>query len=162
MPAPRRRSLARACAIVTGAAALAFAGAATSPAHVPAGAGAELLPDLDAAAPAQLSLKKGGPGRARELLLSFASAAANVGSGALVVEGRRRSVRDATMDVSQIVLLADRSTRSVHVGGVLRYVRSRTHGQWHYGRFMRYELRRADDGTLVAPDRKSGFGLGDR
>ena len=43
----------------------------------------------------------------------------------------------------------------------LRYVRSADHEHWHMLDFMRYELRRAN-GKLVAPDRKTGFCLGDR
>jgi len=46
--------------------------------------------------------------------------------------------------------------------GVLRFVVSSDHNHWHYLRFDRYELRRAGDDALAAPDEKTGFCLGDR
>jgi hypothetical protein len=44
----------------------------------------------------------------------------------------------------------------------LRYTVSPGHEHWHYLGFDRYELRRASDHSLVRPDLKTGFCLGDR
>jgi hypothetical protein len=46
--------------------------------------------------------------------------------------------------------------------GRLEYVYSEDHDHWHLLGFDRYELRRAYDYRLVAPDQKTGFCLGDR
>lgn len=65
------------------------------------------------------------------------------------------------MSVRQVVLRSDGSRRAYATPGELRYVRSETHAHWHLLGFERYELR-ALAGRLVAPDRKTGFCLGDR
>jgi Lysyl oxidase len=118
----------------------------------------ELLPDLIQAKPAAISvIERGGQHR-----LVFLSAVENVGEGAIVIEGRRATRAEEAMAVEQIVSLSDGSTRSYAVEGELRYVSSETHAHWHLLGFERYELRRAGDGKLVAPDRKTGFCLGDR
>ena len=46
--------------------------------------------------------------------------------------------------------------------GTLRFVVAETHRHWHLADFERYELRRASDGRLVVPDRKTGFCVGNR
>lgn len=123
-----------------------------------AGGGAvQRLPDLDQLAPYDVSLRS-EEGRT---YVVFASAISNVGEGPLVIEGRRASLA-APMTVRQVIRLSDGSTREVRVRAELRYVRSPDHEHWHLLRFDRYELRRASDGSLVAPDRKTGFCLGDR
>jgi hypothetical protein len=119
-----------------------------------AGAG-ELLPDLDQAAPADVSvLVKGG-----RALLTFASATDNVGAGPMVVFGRREG---RIMAVSQEIERADSSFRTVPTRAVMRYVRTPTHEHWHLMGFERYELYRASDHSLVGRSRKAGFCLGDR
>jgi hypothetical protein len=122
------------------------------------GGSADLLPDLDQAAPQAVSLREAGP----RTLLAFASAVDNVGAGPLLLEGRRETRAAATMAVRQIVRRTDGSERAVPVGGVLRYARSETHRHWHLLDFERYELRDARTGSLVRPGRKTGFCLGDR
>jgi hypothetical protein len=118
----------------------------------------ELLPDLRQVKPAAISVTE-ARGRHR---LVFLSAVENVGEGALVVEGRRATRGRETMSVEQIVRRVHGSTSSFPVEAELRYVSSETHAHWHLLGFERYELRRAADGRLVAPDRKTGFCLGDR
>jgi Lysyl oxidase len=118
----------------------------------------ELLPDLDQAAPSALSVVQVGD----TYRLTFLSAVDNVGRGPLLVEGDRGSRAEETMSVRQLLRSSDGSERALHIAGVMRYVRSETHAHWHLLDFERYELRRASDGELVEPDRKTGFCLGDR
>jgi hypothetical protein len=118
----------------------------------------EVLPDLVQVEPTAVSVTE-VDGQHR---LVFLSAVENVGDAALVIQGRRASRADAAMAVEQVVLLSDGSTRSHEIDAELRYVASETHEHWHLLGFERYELRRATDGELVAPDRKTGFCLGDR
>ena len=118
----------------------------------------EQLPDLDQAVPSTLSIEQVGDA----YRLTFASAVDNVGLGPLLVEGSRPDRGTRNMTVRQLVRRADGSTRSIVVPIPLRYVRSETHAHWHLLGFERYELRRAANGRLVTPDRKTGFCLGDR
>ena len=118
----------------------------------------ELLPDLIQVEPAAISVTE-VDGQYR---LVFLSAVENVGEAAVVIEGRRATRADETMAVEQIVRRSDGSARAYPVDSELRYVSSETHAHWHLLGFERYELRRAGDGRLVAPDRKTGFCLGDR
>ena len=122
------------------------------------GPSGERLPDLDQALPGAISIET----RSGRRVLVFASAVDNVGAGALVIRGSRRSRAVATMRIRQLVTRADGSRAVYDLPGRLRYVRSETHSHWHLLRFERYALRRASDGRLVAPDRKTGFCLGDR
>jgi hypothetical protein len=118
----------------------------------------ERLPDLDQALPGAISIET----RKGRRVLVFASAVDNVGAGALVIAGSRRSRAVRTMRIRQLVTKADGSTAAHSLPGRLQYVRSETHSHWHLLGFERYSLRRASDGRLVAPDRKTGFCLGDR
>lgn len=118
----------------------------------------ELLPDLDQAAPADISVVRVGDA----YRLTFTSAVDNVGHGPLVIEGSRPDRSEATMTVRQVIRREDGSTRVRTTGDRMRYVRSEDHAHWHLLGFERYELRRAPDDRLVAPDRKTGFCLGDR
>jgi hypothetical protein len=118
----------------------------------------ELLPDLRQMPPRAISVTKEGG----EQRLVFLSAVENVGRGAIFIEGRRESREEESMTVEQVVPRMDGSMRSYSVDAELRYVTSETHAHWHLLAFERYELRRASDGELVAPDRKTGFCLGDR
>lgn len=118
----------------------------------------ELLPDLRQFEPMAISVTEA----AGSHRLVFLSAVENIGEGALVVEGRRATRSDETMSVEQIVRRVDGSSSSFPVEAELRYITSETHAHWHLLGFERYELRRAADWKLVAPDRKTGFCLGDR
>jgi hypothetical protein len=120
-----------------------------------------LLPDLDQAEPGQLSGRTVTVRGVPRFFLGFDSAAGNIGDGPLAIVGSRESTQQAEMDVVQRIVREDGSTRDVPVDAKLRYVTSSDHAHWHMLDFMTYELRRAD-GTLVAPDRKTGFCLGDR
>jgi lysyl oxidase len=118
----------------------------------------ERLPDLDQALPGAISIET----RNGRRVLVFASAVDNVGAGALVIRASRRNRGVATMRIRQLVTKTDGSTAFYSLPGRLRYVHSETHSHWHLLQFERYALRRASDGRLVAPDRKTGFCLGDR
>jgi hypothetical protein len=66
------------------------------------------------------------------------------------------------MTVKQVIRRQDGTQARYAVPGEIVFVRSETHRHWHLLAFERYELRRPSDGALVAPDRKTGFCLGDR
>jgi dipeptidyl aminopeptidase/acylaminoacyl peptidase len=117
----------------------------------------ELRPDLDQQAPSQLSIVES---RGR-FLLGFRSATDNVGHGALEIEAFRPTGLP-TMRTVQRVRLAGGGSRVYRRVGFLRYTYSPSHDHWHLMGFQRYELRRADDHSLLLRDRKSGFCLTDR
>jgi hypothetical protein len=121
------------------------------------GGAEELLPDLVQAEPRAVEVFTDGD---RDLL-TFISAVDNVGAGPLVLESRRPNVEEPAMSSRQLVRRDDGTEAYYAVAGEVRYVDSETHRHWHVLRFERYELR-ALDGRLVAPDRKTGFCLGDR
>jgi hypothetical protein len=121
----------------------------------------DLLPDLEAAAPYDLSGRTSGSAANRHFFFGFASAAANRGAGPLLVLGSRPSVEQPRMKVVQNIRRSDGSARTKPVDAALSYVNSLTHSHWHLLGFMRYELRSAD-GTRVLHDKKTGFCLGDR
>ena len=117
----------------------------------------ELLPDLDQAPPAAISIVV-REGRER---LVFLSAVENVGGGPLLVAGRRPSASEPEMTARQVVRKADRTATTHVLKARLRFVVSETHRHWHLLGFERYELRTPDEKT-VGRDRKTGFCLGDR
>jgi hypothetical protein len=94
--------------------------------------------------------------------LGFASAVSNVGSGPLVVSGRRPRLAQPQMAAEQLVRRRRAPSAVVEDVGRLRYVRSRDHEHWHLLPFERYELRDAGPGAVLRRDRKTGFCLGDR
>lgn len=116
----------------------------------------ERLPDLVQTPPRAVSVvRRGG----RELL-TFLSAVENVGTGPLVVAGRRtRTTRE--MVARQLVRRTDRTTAVYPLGMRLRFVVAETHRHWHLLGFESYELLAAG-GKTVGRDRKTGFCLGDR
>jgi hypothetical protein len=117
----------------------------------------ELLPDLDQVPPAAISVDV-REGRER---LVFASAVENVGTGPLVLSGRRASGAEPEMTVRQVVRKVDRTATTYVLKAGLRFVVEETHRHWHLLGFERYELR-TPDGEAVGRDRKTGFCLGDR
>ena len=121
----------------------------------------ELLPNLVQAVPGELSSRTGGTKAAPKFFLGFESAAANVGTGPLIVLGHRDGVDEPEMALRQQIKHDDGSQRTVPLRATLRYVRSRDHSHWHVVGFMRYELR-TSEGVRVVRDRKTGFCLGDR
>jgi hypothetical protein len=117
----------------------------------------ELLPDLDQAAPAAISVVEQA-GRER---LVFLSAVENTGPGPLVVSGSRPSLEQDEMTAVQVIRQEDGSLSIHPLRARLRFVVSETHRHWHLLGFERYELRRPSGKTL-GRDRKTGFCLGDR
>jgi WD40-like Beta Propeller Repeat/Lysyl oxidase len=117
----------------------------------------ELRPDLDQQAPSQLSILAS---RGR-FLLGFRSATDNVGEGPLEIEAFRPAGLP-TMRTVQRIRVAGGGSRLYRRTGFLRYTYSPSHDHWHLMGFQRYELRRADDHSLLLRDRKSGFCLTDR
>jgi len=121
----------------------------------------DLLPNLVQAVPDELSGRTGGTSVAPRFFLGFASAAANLGDGPLIVLGRRGDLDEPEMTLRQQIRRSDGSERTVPLRAKLTYVRSTDHAHWHVRGFMRYELR-TPDGVRVGRDRKTGFCLGDR
>ncbi len=119
---------------------------------------AELLPDIDPTAPTGLRIAADGSGGFQ---LSFDATFDNIGAGPLHIDGHRPSTSER-MVADQVITLSDGSTRLNPGVGELRFVESEDHRHWHFYRFMRYELVRAADGAVVAPDQKTGFCIGDR
>ena len=127
------------------------------PAEVPA---EPRLPDLRQDVPRDLGIASDRSRAEPRFRLGFRSAAENVGTGPLVVRGRRTGA--GAMTARQVVRNADGSTTVRRGVGPIRYVTETDHRHWHLVGFERYELRRAADLSLVRPDRKTGFCLGDR
>jgi hypothetical protein len=122
----------------------------------------ELLPDLVQNPPYEMGVASVRDGGTQRYHLGFASNVQNWGSGPLEVHGTRPSQDQPQMAVEQIVTSAD-GTRTARPGaGVMRFVTAPSHNHWHYLKFDIYELRRARDYKIVAPDQKTGFCLGDR
>jgi hypothetical protein len=121
----------------------------------------DLLPNLTQAAPGDLAGRTGGTPGAPRFFLGFESAAGNLGTGPLIVQGRRSTGEEPRMRLQQQIRRSDGSTRFVPIRATLRFVRSSDHSHWHLDGFMRYELR-SKDGARVLRDRKTGFCLGDR
>lgn len=122
------------------------------------GASDERLPDLSAVPPYDLRVA----GDAERFVLGFGSTSENVGVANLKMRGKRGSAAAQTMSAEQLVELTDGSERVYPNAGVFVYVTEETHRHWHWLEFMRYELRRASDLKLIAPDAKSGFCVADR
>ena len=120
-----------------------------------------LVAEPGTGAPGELSGRTGGTPTAPRFYLGFESAAANTGTGPLIVLGRRPNIAQEHMDLRQQIMRSDGTNRSVPLRARLRYVRSPDHSHWHVLGFMRYELRSAT-GSRLMRDRKTGFCLGDR
>ena len=118
----------------------------------------ELLPDIDPTAPTGLRIGADG---SRGFQLSFDATFDNIGAGPLHIDGHRSNTT-GRMVADQAITRSDGSTKSIPDVGELRFVESEDHRHWHFFRFMRYELVRAADGAVVAPDQKTGFCIGDR
>jgi hypothetical protein len=130
---------------------------------VPAPAAArDLLPDLDQEMPDNVQVTVDQSGAVPRYHLGFDSAVDNRGAGPLIISGHRDGQDQPEMVADQTIQKSDGSTRTVPGVGRLRYVYSEDHDHWHYLGFDHYELRRAGNYALVAPDRKTGFCLGDR
>lgn len=128
----------------------------------PAAPAEELLPDLDQLAPKELEIHAVATGKGLRFRLAFRTAVDNVGSGPLVIRGRRESRGNPYMSASQRVLLSNGRFRTYRNVGILRYVRSETHSHWHFLPFAGYELRSADGFYGLLRGRKTGFCLSDR
>jgi hypothetical protein len=123
---------------------------------------ADLLPDLDQEQPDGVEVTTDTSGAIPRFHLGFDSAVDNVGAGPLLIDGHRASTDEPQMVADQTIQQTDGSTRTVPDIGRLQYVYSSDHQHWHYLGFDHYELRRASDYKLIAPDQKTGFCLGDR
>jgi hypothetical protein len=122
----------------------------------------DLLPDLDQETPDNLQVTTDTSGAIPRFHLGFDSAVDNRGAGPLIVTGHRASQDEPRMVADQTIQQSDGSTRTRAGVGRLQYVYSEDHDHWHYLGFDHYELRRASDYRLIAPDQKTGFCLGDR
>jgi Lysyl oxidase len=139
-------------ALLAATATVALAGAGSG------GSGRLLLPDAEQVPP-RLFQTREDDGR---FYLGFESAVENQGKGPLLIEANRRESEDPEMSATQVLRRSGSGTRRVPGVGSVRFVESETHRHWHLLRFDTYELRRASDTALLAPDQKTGFCLGDR
>ncbi len=115
----------------------------------------QMLPDLVQQPPLQVSVTQSSA----SYRIGFNSAVENHGQGPLIINGHRPDT-SSTMVADQIVNRTDGSTQTfAGIGSMIFYV---PHNHWHYVGFDKYELRNPADNSLVAPDQKSGFCLGDR
>ena len=121
----------------------------------------ELLPDLVQEKPRDLDLRIVESPLGQIFRLGFPSSVHNAGSGPLLFESRRKSIKTPAMSAEQLIVREDGRIRRRPRVGVVQYTRSPTHDHWHFLRFERYELRTLDD-RVVAADQKSGFCIGDR
>lgn len=118
--------------------------------------GAELLPDLRQEVPSQVAVRRADD----RAVLVFRSAAANVGQGPLIVNGRRdRGQR--LMTATQELRRADGSVTQVPLATRLKY-QPGGHNHWHFLGFNRFDLRDPATGARVARSNKVGFCLGSR
>src|SRR4051812_211163 len=122
----------------------------------------DLLPDLDQETPRNLQVATDQTGAIPRFHLGFESAVDNRGAGPLVISGHRDSQDQPEMVADQEIQASDGTTRTVPDVGRLRYVYSEDHDHWHLLGFDHYELRKAGNYKLFAPDQKTGFCLGDR
>jgi hypothetical protein len=122
----------------------------------------DLLPDLDQEMPSDMQVTADQSGAIPRFHLGFQSAVDNRGAGPLIISGHRDSQDQPQMIADQAIQLSDGSTRTVPDVGRLQYVYSEDHDHWHYLGFDHYELRKAGNYKLFAPDQKTGFCLGDR
>ena len=137
------------------------AAAALAVPAAPAAAG-PLLPDLDQAAPSNIGIVRVDTAAGKSWRLGFRSAVDNVGRGPLILEGSRPATAFPYMVADQVAITATGGRQRFRGVGLLHYVKSSDHQHWHYLRFDQYELRLAATDSPVAPDRKTGFCLGDR
>ena len=117
-----------------------------------------LLPDLVQKQPSKVQVQQVGD----RFRLGFASAVSNTGAGPLRIEASRPSTEQVNMIATQVIAREDGRVERRENAGHVRYTRARGHEHWHLQGFDEYRLRRAEDGAVVAPDRKTGFCLGDR
>lgn len=123
---------------------------------------ADLLPDLDQEQPTALEVVQDSSGSFPRFHLGFDSAVDNRGAGPLTINAHRDDTSRQQMVGDQAIATDDGGTRTVPDVARLQYTVSEDHDHWHLLGFDHYELRRASDYKLVAPDQKTGFCLGDR
>ena len=127
-------------ALVTAAAGVAAVVTAIVGAQIarPASSDAALrLPDLDQETPSQLEVTSDGT----SYRLGFGSAVRNIGSGPLIIDGKRATVLEPTMSADQVIERVDGDESVVPHVGRMQYAVSSTHQHWHLLHFDRYELR---------------------
>lgn len=115
--------------------------------------GAELLPDLDPAAPQRPQVTQAEDGSGT-IYLTFNAGFANVGKGPLVLRGHRGSEGEPTMTADQVVSLDDGGeTTRPGVGG---FAYDDALRRWGFAPFLSYELRPVG-GEIVGQGPDVGF-----
>ena len=127
----------------------------TDPTWQPRPSVAERLPDVVERPPTDLRTSNSS-GR---WLLGFTTAVDNMGTGPIVVVGRR-APGAAVMRAVQRVTLGPGRYRVYPDVGLLHYQSVGNHHHWHFQPYERYELRTLD-GRVVVRDHKQGFCLAD-
>lgn len=174
---PRMGLAAAVCVVAV--AVVAFAVLAIRPASSEGGSPVALLPDLKELPPADISVCQNPPDSSAQVpskcpgdtdsdmssrwQLNFSSAVDNVGRGPLIVDGHKSDPNpDVDMTASQAVRLSNGKIVANRYPNVGTIYFDRYHSHWHLRGFELYELHRMRDYAMVAPDRKSGYCLGDR
>jgi hypothetical protein len=124
-----------------------------------------LLPDLRADPPFQVSTRTDTVDNQTVQELAFGSMIDNIGRGPLIIDGNKASGDTATDDpmvASQAVELTNGTIRTNVVPNVGQIFFYYPHYHWHLLPFETYELHAAGSNTLVAPEHKAGYCLGDR
>lgn len=93
-------------------------------------------------------------------VLRFTTNVLNGGNGPLDVTGSRAGVGALDLGVSQTILKADGSARTVKTKAIMRYEMVDGHDHFHVQDFERYQIR-PENGTTWTGSRKEGFCLRD-
>jgi hypothetical protein len=113
-----------------------------------------LLPDLVQLSPSDIRVQL-DPGGSGDFQLGFSSQVGNIGLGPFEVQGHRE-LSETDMTARQVI----QGQVEQPVIGTVHYESDLpNHDHWHFQPFDTYELRRASDSALVAPDQKEGFCL---
>ena len=123
---------------------------------------AEVLPDLDQEAPWEMGVAGDTSDGTQHWHLGFNSAVDNLGKGPLIIKGHRDSTDTPQMTADQWINTSDGKQVQVPAIGKMQFVSFPTHNHWHFLGFDSYQLREIKNHTLVRPDSKTGFCLGDR
>ena len=123
----------------------------------PAGAAADLLPDLGMAPLTDLKIQKTSDGRK---LLRFSSIIVNVGEGPFELHGQRPDTDTPTMTTSQRIFDDESGHRDVPTDAVM-YFGGDGHNHWHVRDLESFELTRLSKGSKVGTGAKHGFCFSD-
>jgi Lysyl oxidase len=118
-----------------------------------AASAADRMPDLGMAKPSDVRIQKTSDGRR---LLRYTAVIANVGAGALELQGSRSSTSVPEMSVSQRIFDTAGGSRVVPTSARMHFAGD-GHNHWHVGDLETGVLTRLDNGVKVGTLAKHGF-----